>query len=345
MEFNFEQMQAQMAKELASEESKSSSFKSEYPTVYVGKNGKLKLKLLINKKMGGLQRRIIRHPADSEGKTKVPCLSQFVDQKTGKPMACPICEAIKSIEQAKGKEIAVFRKYGYAIRGICYAQIIDHDATYFTEENSPRKKDVILLMYPKTVYDQMNHIMVDAGPNIKEVLGTNTGIPVIVERTQKGKDPMKFTTSFDAFNKVSSFDTEAEFEALLDKLPDLNEQYYPTEPTDEIITKVEAVAQAITQEYLGSAIVNPSKKEETSKVAKSEPKKEVDVSITQLLAEEDDDVPFEITDEPAAEVIVAKTETPVATDGKPDCFGKHDDSSNKCSMCIHECDCVLSSEL
>ena len=342
--FDFKAMQEKMAEELAAEPSRSNSYESEYPIVYIGKNGKLTVKLLVNKKMGGLQRRIIRHPADADGKTKVPCLSQF--SVNGEPMKCPICEAIKSVEQAKGNEIGAFRKYGYKIRGVCYAQIIDHDATYFTEENSPRKKDIVLLMYTKTVYDQLNKIMVDAGPNIVEVLGTNTGIPVIIERTQKGKEPMKFTTTFDAFHKVSSFDTDEEFDALLDKLPDLNSIYYKADVTDDTITKVNQVAQAITQEYLGSSIINPTPKAEAPNTAEKKP----EPKLVPFEGDDDIQLPFEldeleVKDDSKLEEVVEVVEAPTSNSDKPTCFGKHDDASPKCNLCSEECECVLSIEL
>lgn len=342
MGFDFKAMQEQMAKELAADSRSESTYDSEYPLVYTANNGKLTVKLLLNKKMGGLQRRILRHPGDAEGKSKVPCLSQF--SRGGEPLVCPICEAIRNAEQAKGKEIGAFRKYGYKIRGICYAQIIDHDATYFTEESSPRKKDIVMLMYPKTVYDQLNKLMVDAGANIEKVLGTNSGIPVIIERSQRGKEFPKFNVSFDAFHEVSSFGTDAEFEALLDKLPNLNDAFYPVEITDEIETKVNQAAQAITQEYLGGNIVNPTKKEAEPKpepkkveVAKSE-----DSTVAPFEPDDEDELPFEVdVPKSASEGATEKVEA----NGMPECFGKHDDNSNKCNLCVHECDCVLSSEL
>ena len=329
-DFDFKAMQDKMAEELASTTKTENSFDSEYPLVYVGNNGKLTVKLLANLKMGGLQRKLLRHPADAEGKAKVPCMSAYGE-------TCPICEAIRSIEQAKGKEIGAYRKYGYKIRCVCYAQIIDHDATYFTEQNDPKKKDVVMLMYPKTVYDQLNKIMVDAGSGIEKVLGMNTGIPVIIEKQQKGKEIPKYTATFDAFHEVSSFNTDEEFVALLNKLPSLEDAYYPSMPTAEIRSKVQAVAEAITQEYLCSSIVNPTPKVET----KTDVKVEVPSTFSSSDDTEDDDLPFEVGD--VTTDIEKKVDEVVATsvpEGKPSCFSNHEDSE-KCSNCIHECDCVL----
>ena len=329
--FDFSAMQQKMAEELAADVRSENGFDSKYPAVYTRENGKLKVKLLVNKKMGGLQKRLVRHPADAEGKTKVPCLSVYGE-------TCPICEAIKEVENAKGKDIGAFRKYGYAVRGVCYAQLIDHDSNMLTDSKSPKKRDIITLMYPKTVYDKLNKVMVDAGSNVVDVLGKNEGMPIVIERSQKPKDFPKFEVNIDPFHKEKSFATDEEYENLLNELPDLTDFSYPGTVTDEVRTKVKAVAEAITQEYLGSAIVNPTPVTET---------KELVAEVKPFESEDDNnDLPFELdvpntaateeAEKVADEVLNAKV-----PDGMPPCFGKHEDNSDKCNSCVHECDCVL----
>lgn len=332
-DFDFSAMQQKMAAELASDVKSESGYDSKYPIYYTRQNGKLKVKLLVNKKMGGLQKRLVRHPADAEGKVKVPCLSVYGE-------TCPICEAIKEVENAKGKEIGAFRKYGYSVRGVCYAQLIEHDSSMFTEPNSPRIKDIITLMYPKTVYDKFNKVLVDAGANVVDVLGKNEGMPIIIERSQKPKDFPKFEVNIDPFHKEKSYATDGEYEAMLDELPDLTDAFYPRTLTDEIKTKVQAVAEAITQEYLGSTIVNPTPVTEDTKT----PVGEVKPFETE---DDNDDLPFEVgTPETTASVeeaekVVDEVLDAKIPDGMPSCFGKHEDNSDKCNSCVHECDCVL----
>lgn len=327
-------LQKKMSEELA-ETNKSNSEDSGYPLVYTGQNGKLTVRLLYNIKMGGLQKKIIRH-ASSDGKTKVACLQSYGED-------CPICEAIKNVETNKGKDAGCQIKYGYKIRGICFAQIVDHEATYFTEENSPKKGDVVMLMYPKTVYDQLNKLIVDAGPNVAKILGSNSSIPAVIERTQKGKDFPKFTVSLYPYGESKAYSTDAEYESVLNELPNLAEAFTPIKPTEELRTSARAVAEAITAEYFGSQIINPiipqAQVAQTPKVVTPLP--------------ETDDLPFEMD---MAEPTNVKKETVTVsqvveevvnkpnTSGKPNCFGKHDDGSDKCTDCKFECDCVMAME-
>jgi hypothetical protein len=327
-------LQEKMSNELA-ESTKSSSDESGYPLVYTGQNGKLTVRLLYNIKMGGLQKKIIRH-ASSDGKTKVACLQSYGED-------CPICEAIKNVESNKGKESGVQIKNGYKIRGVCYAQIVDHEATYFTEENSPKKGDIVMLMYPKTVYDQLNKLIVDAGPNVAKILGSNSSIPAVIERTQKGKDFPKFTVSLYPYGESKAYSTDAEYESVLNELPNLAEAFTPIRPTEEVRTAAKALADAIMAENFGSQIVNP-----TIPQATVMPTPKV---VTPL--PETDELPFDmdmaeptnVKKEPVTVTqVVEEVVSKPNTSGKPNCFAHHDDNSDKCSECKFECDCVMAME-
>lgn len=285
-----------------------------YPIVYTGENGKLTIRLLYNMKAGIVQRMITRHDS---GKGKIPCLQAYGEE-------CPVCSAISSVEAVKGKEIGAFRKYGFKKRGFCFAKIIDHEATYFRGENDPKKGDVVMLMYPKTVYDQISKIIFEAGSdNIDKILSNNDGIPIIIERSQKKGGFPEYSVHTYSYGSVKAFnepDGDKKFEELLESLPDLNESIVPAYPNEEVRNSNKALADTIIQEYMNSNIVNPGD------TVKSEPK------------------------EPAvsnAAAMVSSTVTTndyVSEDGdKPDCFGKYDDSS-KCLVCPHDQNCYLCSD-
>lgn len=349
MEFDFKAMQAKMSQELASSKTSNSNNgeSSGYPLVYVGQNGKLVVKLFYNAKMGGLQRKLIRHPdpADTEGKAKISCMQMYGERD------CPICKAIKEIEQAKGEDVGVSKDFGYKARGICYAQIIDYSPVYFTKDTDPKKGDIVMLMYPITIYNKINELMVNAGENVGKLIASNTGFAVELSRTQSGKK-FDYTVSLDALRgEVSAFDSVAEYEEFLTNLPNLGDAFVSSTPTEEIRRKVGVSADALMQQYLGSAIKTPTAKS----VVPSEP-----------VATDDDDMelPFdvEVPSEPVApkavtkkapkkEKVVAPVEdqeaekiveeaTPVK-EGMPLCFGKHNDSSKECIECDFECECVM----
>lgn len=323
MEFDFKAMQQKMSQELANTKSYSENSEGTgLPLVYLGQNGKMVTKLFYNPKMGGLQRKITRHPIDAEGKAKVPCLKEMYGED------CPICETIKNIKQAKGDDCGV-GKYAYKARGICYAQLIDFDPVYCSEQNDPNKGDTVMLMYPVTLYNKVNQLMVDAGDNVGKLIASNSGFATIFSRSQTGKK-YEYNVTLDALRgEVKSYDTADQYEDALSNLPNLNDAFVPSMPNDEIRNKVKAASEAIMQEFLGSAIVNPgdSAKEVTA------PPPEFD---------NDDELPFEIEDE---DEVVAKTVEATSTieaNGNKPCFGKHKDGDANCMNCPMECDCIVS---
>ena len=324
MPIDFKALQARSQKELESSGSSEKKTDFAYPFVYTGQNGKLTVKLFYNEKMGVIQRRIVRHAIDE--KTKVPCLQEFGEE-------CPICEAVKSAMEYDPK-CGAKMKYGYKIRGVCFAQIIDHEATYFTEEDDPKKGDIVTLMYPKTVYDQINRLIVNSGDNLNKLVGSNNGFAVVIEKISKGKNIPEFKVSIDAFTgEIASFKTEQEYEETMSKLPSLEDLFYGTKPTDDIRTSVEAAANSISAEYLGSKVVNPTT-----------PKK----TVTPPPTTSNNDLPFDLGDSnedednllEEVEQAVKSVET-VAEDTTeyPDCYGNHDDESAKCLLCSYECEC------
>lgn len=324
----------------------------QYPVVYTGENGKLTVRLLYNVKMGGVQRKLIRH---TSGSSKVACLQAYGE-------SCPICEAISNAETVKGKECGAFSKYGFKTRGVCYAQIIDHEATYFTGDNAPKKKDVVLLMYPKTVYDQINKIIVDSGENIDKLLSNNEGIPIVIERSQKKGGFPEYKAYVYPYGAVKSFDDDAEstgeqkWDNMLSELPNLGENFVPDKPSDDIRNQARALAETITQEYINGNVVNPGD-EVTPATPAEAPVANAASMIPPQGIDPSNPNPSQTATAPAPTSSVTPsapvsqpTQTvqntaPVAdvigASGKPECFGKHEDGAHKCMVCPYEADCYI----
>jgi len=331
MPIDFKALQAKSQKELESQSNSENRTDFPYPFVYTGPNGKLTVRLFYNEQTGSIQRRIVRHAIDSEGK-KAVCLQEYGED-------CPICSAIKSALEVDEK-CGARMKYGYKIRGVCIAQVIDHEATYFTEEGDPKKGDIVILMYPKTVYDQINRLIVNAGENLNKVIGSNKGIAIVIEKISKGKSIPEFNVSFDTFRgEFNAFETDEKYEEEISKFPSLDDLFYPPRPTDEIRTTVQAAADAIRAEYLGSKVVNPSTPKTTPTPAPT--KKVEETREMPFDLGEDDDLPFEVDGLDDHEVKEEpKPETKTSEDSElPPCFGKHDDNSSKCILCSCEAEC------
>lgn len=335
---------------------------SRYPLVYPAQNGKLVVKLLFNIKSGTVQRKLVRHNGEKE---KIPCLQQMYG------VECPVCASINQVEQTMGKEMGAWRKYGYKARGICYAQIIDHEATYFNGENDPKKGDVVLLMYPVSVYDDINRIILDAGEHLEELVAQNEGLPIVINRSLKGNGIPEYSTSVYPYGKKKSFEDSSEivdgkavvktgeqrFEELLNEIPNLGEAMgVPQYQEDSTIEKANALGETIIQEYMGSKIVNPSESQGTQfandvpqNMFSSQP---VDVQQAQL---------EEANRQAQAQAVVQTTTQPIPNNravqettvvngpvqsvtigNHPECFGKHKDNDKNCLMCPMEDDCFNS---
>lgn len=313
-------LQQNTAEEIEKDKERSSGGgSSKYPVHYFGGNGKLTVRILFNMGLGGIQRKIIRHEV---GKDKIGCLSVYGEE-------CPICSAIREAEDLRGKECGAFRKYGYKVRGVCYAQVIDFSDKFFDGKDI-KKKDVITLMYPKSVYDKINNLIVEAGENLAQVVCENDGVPLVIERSQKSERAIPdYIVSFYPFGKKKSFEesdcTEGKtpedmFQDMLSELPNLGEQFVPVNPNDEVRKANQAGSEVIRQEYISGKTVNPG-----DEVI---PENKTEVGGGSIAPSNPPQTSAPVIDESSGD--------------KPDCFGHHDDcDQNKCLVCPYEVDCVM----
>ena len=322
MELNLDNLKRMAQDEVSEAEARKSSNNDGYPIVYPGENGKLTVRLLFNLKSGIVQRRLIRHNA---GKGKVTCMQLYGED-------CPVCQAISNAESLNGKECGAFSKYGYKIRGICYAQIIDYDPVYFKGSDDPKKGDTVLLMYPKMIYDQINGIIVNAGDNLEMLLSNNNGIPVVIERSQKKGGYPDYNTYVYPYGPKKSFeDTEDKtgdelFDELLSSLPDLNVAMTPSYPDEKTRESNRALAELINQEYTSSSVMNPDSTDNTED-NNVNTKEDTQTGNNSLI---NNQLPIDNSDS-----IVAN---------QPDCFGHHSDSDKKCMLCTFEAECYMKEE-
>lgn len=294
-------LQASAQEEL--EEAEKNSKREGFPLVYPVENGTFRIKLLFNPLANTVQRKIIRHQV---GKDKVACLSVYGED-------CPICSAIRNAEDEHGKECGAWSKYGSKTRGISLAVLIDHDAGMFKGKNDPKKGDIIIFMYPPTLYNKINEIIVKSGSHLEDLVINNEGKTIEITRKQKNGGFPEYDVSVYAYGDEKVRDTDEEFEKLLDELPNLNDQLMPNYPTEEIREKVRAAAESIDAEYASGRVLNPNNPPE----------------------EKEDSIKNESSGN-----IANNEEVPLDSSDKPECFGHHCDES-KCLVCPFECDCMM----
>lgn len=314
----------ELAQQDIDEANSRSNDRPQYPIVYPGVNGRLTVKLLFNVKSNSLQRKVFRHG-------KVPCFNGMYSE------GCPVCDAIKSAETIAGKEAGARGKYGYKVRGICYAQIVDFDRAYFTEERDPKKGDIVLLMYPKTVFEGISNIVVNSGDNLNKLVGENEGLAITIERTQKDRSAPNYSVyvyPYGSFKSCADEDNKSgdeRFDELLDSLPDLNETLVPKYPNEEVRESARAMSETIISEYMGDNVIrNPNaddgklEKEVADKVAQEEKKESPNIV---------DNSP-QLNNQSAQQ----------SNGDKPECYGCHSDTDKKCLLCPEEASCLVDSE-
>lgn len=314
----------------------SESSGNNYPLVYPIKNGKLTMKLLFNPKAGIVQRKIIRHG-------KVPCLQMY-------GMECPVCSAISQVEEVKGKDAGAWSKHGYKVRGICYAQIIDHDPAYFTDDKDPKKGDIVLLMYPKSIFDDINNLFIDSGANLDQLVASNEGFPIVITRSMKSNGFPEYNTSI-SIGKVKSFQTDEEFNDKLAEIPDLNETIVPKFQSDKVLEDAKALGETIVQEYMSSSMATPPPPAQQSFIQQTETFPKVDPqapavsnplnnptsSATPAPVQQSTTVQQQPVVEQAT--VTATTNAAPNTGSKPACFGQHKDNDKQCLICPFDDEC------
>ena len=273
---------------------------SKYPIFYPGV-GTSVVKLLFNPKSNSLFRLINRH--EWMDKQKVTCLKTF-----GKDVECPICKAIQDVKNAKGIDLA---RHKSKVRGLAFAQLISVDYP-LTGKYSPSEGDIVLFMFPWTVYTALSQVVAEAQSDetqLEQLIASNEGYGFSIRHTEDNK----YTTMPNVFKKYKTCPSDEKFVELLENLDSLNDLIVPSgldSMSEDQMNKVKKVANEITMKYL----YGESGKESQSldQMAKNS----IDSSINKGSL--------------------------VDTSDKPPCFGKvntGDIDSNQCLMCPCQAEC------
>ena len=217
------------------QEDNSGNIKLVYP-----QEGTVKVKLLFNPASSLVSRKIARHSVEG---TKIACLSQYGQD-------CPVCKIITSIQNAKGLDLW---KLKATTRGISYAQFIDSDYTWSNPNDKPQQGEVVLLMYPWTVYQDINRIIAEAGSQAAQIVASNVGKILKISRWRDGNQ-IKYKAELDAFNNYQSCPSDAEYESLLTGLESLNSKIISETATEDMILKAKEVSNQLSGQYLSNNI-------------------------------------------------------------------------------------------
>lgn len=245
MGFNFENVVANANKALQGGGEGSYKYKLVYPGV-----GTLCVKLLFNPKSNSVLRLINRHQI---GDDKIPCLKTYGQE-------CPICSMITNIENARAVDLG---RMSSKVRGISFAQVVSAD---YKLPDGVNAGDVVLLMYPWTVYKDISQQISQAKSpqELESLIASNKGFTFNIIR---GADN-KYTTQINPFNQYQTSQDDNAFMDLLNNMESLKDQILPDPITDTLMKDVNDVTMELQQQYLAPKgpqyVPNPVAQQSTS---------------------------------------------------------------------------------
>lgn len=339
----------------------SSNMKLIYP-----QNGELKVRLLYNQPAGVVMRKFERHKINGQ---QITCLTNYGQE-------CPVCKMLDNIQNAKGTDLWQLKR---TTRGIAYAEFIEANYKWDNPNDAPSKGEIVLLMFPWTVYTDLNRLINSAGQNIYNLIASNVGGVFKISRWVE-KSQTKYRAEIDPFDQNhQTCATEEEYQKLITELPSLNEKFVPIEITDAIIKSAQNTANELNAEYLspnvqqpnmGAAGTNlgglaggtPAQATPPSANVYTDPNTGITYDLISNQWIPRPSAPATPPPPPAAPPVPGATSGPSmpsmpqgnpqmqastqANAGNPPCFGKHGTAEvnpNQCLMCPSEATCKMSS--
>ena len=309
MNYNFETLLENTKLEVERQKIESSRVKDDSRILYPGEVGYVKFRVLYNVKSQRVQREIIRHNIDGK---KIPCLTMYGEE-------CPICKAVDDIEDS-GSLDKVFRIYGRKTRGICYAQFFGGSDSYSIGENSYKDGELVLMMYPKSVYNDLNKIILDSGDHISDLVANNESVLLKLEKSSVN-DRISYSLQVSPFDKRPSFSSTDEFQFFLEGIGDITNSVVPSILTEEILSEANAAADLLYSKYMRTV----------------SPAEEVERILEEINAPDDTEAPADSSSDLSNFLIDSGTNA-----DHPECYGHYEGTgADRCRECAFEVGCML----
>lgn len=308
------------------------SFK--YALVYPGQ-GDLSVRLLYNPASSLVSRLISRHNIQSGNSTiKVPCLRTYGQE-------CPICKVLKDIKAATGQELTSFRSQ---TRAISFAQYVSSSYNINEGRSTPiNPGDVILLMYPWTVYGDIQSYISEVASTPSGMTEAFTRASGYVTKITRGSDN-KYTVTNSPFSKFESAKSDEEFLKIIEGVESLNEQVLSSAITEEMTAQINGVVNDLTTRYLvpqAPQVPTYGQPMNAGQVYAQQPpqypQQTMNVGPNMTMPTQAQYPP----NPQSAPVMQSPNVAPQSAN--PECFGKYDPSSDTCLICPNELSCQQAS--
>lgn len=303
-----------------------------YPTIIYPANGTIRVRLLFNPKSNSVMRLIHRHKLDSG---KVDCAAHYGQD-------CPVCKQLETIRTVKGLDLWTLKSKTY---GIAYAQFIDVSTGYDfgNRRNVPKRGDLIVLMFPWSVYSQISGCIQKAGENAGQLLVDNESKPIIIER-KLSNDRVEYRVDVDTFSTFQSCESQAQFDQFLMDLPDLSDTITPKEMPEGLLTKLQLEADNLSTKYLGGMQASYVPPVPTPVVS---PQQQITTPVpTPNVASVVSENSQVVQTNNVSENVQPQSETAntVGTNSPKECFGNLNLSNKDCLICPHTIECSKASK-
>lgn len=313
------------------------SSSNNYPTIIYPANGTIRVRLLFNPKSSSVMRLIHRHKLDSG---KIDCAAHYGQD-------CPVCKQLETIKTVKGLDLWTLKSKTY---GIAYAQFIDVSTGYDfgNRRNVPKRGDLVVLMFPWSVYSQISGCIQKAGENAGQLLVENESKPIIIERKLQN-DRVEYRVDVDTFSTFQSCESQAQFDQFLMDLPDLSDTITPKEMPEGLLIKLQLEADNLSAKYLGGAptsYIPPVNNTQSNSSVISNPtvSNQVQENNVETSVQENIQTPDVSTNETQEQSESPEVSSVQENSVPKACFGNLNLSSKDCLICPHTIDCSKASK-
>ena len=290
--------------------------------------GVVQVRLLFNVKSNSVMRLIKRHNIDG---TKIECESMY-----GKE--CPLCSAVNNIKAATNRDLWSLK--GKQL-GIAYAQYVGCSRDYdWGGYQAPQKGEVVLLMFPWTLYKELSGIIQRASDNIEEIIAAPAGRVISLSRDSSG-DKIVYRAEIDPFQQpFVSADSDLAMERFLESLDNLNEEIYPSVEDPELVGKLKTMAISLESRYIGA--VNSNVNEAVANNVNNFNNVQNNVDVIDPSTPSIVDIPniqnnSQIVD--TQPIVENSSGVAITNDGNPECFGNCNFRDKKCLLCNKTAEC------
>jgi hypothetical protein len=219
---------------------------SDLPRILYPGDGSVSVRLLFNPSSNSVMRLIRRHKTDKN--EKIICASQYHED-------CPLCKAIENINSMTGNDLWTLKS---RVTGIAYAQYISCSQGYdWGSYGAPKEGDLVVLMFPWSLYKELSGIIQRSGEHANELLTTAQGRVITITRGKDGSR-VSYKAEINAFAPLyESRSSQEEFDNWLVSMDNLNSVIVPEMMPSDLLMKLQIEADSLMARYTKASHIFP----------------------------------------------------------------------------------------